>query len=341
MSPEPEPLRFGILGAASIAPMALLEPARTTLGCDVVAIAARDRSRAEAFAARHGIPCVESSYNDLLQRSDIDAVYVPLVVSMHREWCERALLAGKHVLCEKPMTMNTAEAERLVGLAGELDLVLAQAFHYRYHPMALRILAIVERGEIGMPYYAEAVLVHGLSNDLPEEAGAYWDARLGGSAARHNGCYPAHILRAVLSSEPVVVGVNAIWWEKQHGADAALDAELRFPGDVRARLRASFLSERRENWLRLKGSEGEIFANNFVLPHLGGAKHGRSHGYVLVTSRRETRRETFPVTSTYAYQLQAFVKAVRTGATLPTAGEDIIRNTQLLDSMLAGASAAR
>ena len=107
------PLRIGVLGAARIAPLALIRPARKVPGVLVAAIAARDRRRAEAFAARHGIPAVHDSYADLVADPSLDAVYVPLPNALHAEWTLRALEAGKHVLCEKPLTANQAEARQV------------------------------------------------------------------------------------------------------------------------------------------------------------------------------------------------------------------------------------
>ncbi|MGB3052075.1 MAG: Gfo/Idh/MocA family oxidoreductase, partial [Polyangiales bacterium] len=106
-------LRIGILGAARIAPMALIRPARQLDGVRVAAVAARDRARAENFAAKHGVATVHDSYDALLVDPEIDAIYNPLPNSLHAEWTLRALDAGKHVLCEKPFTSNAQEAQRV------------------------------------------------------------------------------------------------------------------------------------------------------------------------------------------------------------------------------------
>ena len=122
---------------ARITPAALVKPARDVAEVEVVAVAARDRGRAEKFAAKHGIPRVLDDYDALIADPDIDAIYNPLPNGLHAEWTERALAAGKHVLCEKPFTANAAEAR-----AGRRrsrrrpDLVVMEAFHYRYHPVA-------------------------------------------------------------------------------------------------------------------------------------------------------------------------------------------------------------
>ena len=116
-------LRFGIIGAARIAPMALIRPARRVPGATVAAIAARDRSRAEAFATKHGIPRVHASYDDVINDPEIDAIYNPLPNGLHAEWTLKAMAAGKHVLCEKPFTANASEAEKVADAAEHSDVV--------------------------------------------------------------------------------------------------------------------------------------------------------------------------------------------------------------------------
>src|SRR5688500_19017014 len=143
------PLRFGILGAAKIAPRALIEPARLGLEAEVVAIAARDEQRARAFAEQHSIARVLQDYAALVMEANVDVVYNPLPMNLHAHWSIRALRAGKHVLCEKPFAANASEAEQMVAAAEAGGLVLAEAFHYRYHPLFERVLSIVESGILG------------------------------------------------------------------------------------------------------------------------------------------------------------------------------------------------
>jgi predicted dehydrogenase len=143
------PVRFGILGAARVAPIALIGPARQVPGVSVSAVASRDTARAEAFARKHGIPRVHLSYRQLLDDPAIDAVYVPLPNSLHYEWGIEALRAGKHVLCEKPLAANAREAGQMGEVARETGRILAEGMHYRYHPLAARVSDIVRGGRIG------------------------------------------------------------------------------------------------------------------------------------------------------------------------------------------------
>src|SRR5712671_2863580 len=142
-------VRIGILGAARIAPAAVIKPARNIGPAVIAAVAARDRSRADAFASKHGIPNVRDSYAALVADPEIDAIYNPLPNGLHAEWTIAALEAGKHVLCEKPFTANAKEAEDVAAVASRTGLVVMEAFHYRYHPLAQRMREIVESDELG------------------------------------------------------------------------------------------------------------------------------------------------------------------------------------------------
>src|SRR5689334_25050363 len=151
-------VRIGILGAARIAPAAAIKPARAVGEATIGAVAARDRSRADAFASKHGIPRVHASYADLVADPDLDAIYNPLPNGLHAEWTIAALEAGKHVLCEKPFTANAKEAEDVAAVASRTGLVVMEAFHYRYHPLAHRMREIVDSGELGTTRHVEAAL---------------------------------------------------------------------------------------------------------------------------------------------------------------------------------------
>src|SRR4051794_14996677 len=141
-------LRFGILGSARIAPTALIDPA-TRAHVDVLAVAARDRERARAFATANGVPSVSRSYAELLERHDLDAVYLPLPPALRLEWTLRALERGLHVLAEKPIAMNGVDARQMVDAAEARGLILAEGFHYVFHPMFGRAMELLGQGLLG------------------------------------------------------------------------------------------------------------------------------------------------------------------------------------------------
>src|SRR5271170_2753740 len=147
--PGQGPLRFGLLGAARIAPDALVKAAKDVPDAEVVAVAAREPKRAREFADANGIPRVVATYDDLVNDPGLDVIYNPLPNSLHCEWTIAALRAGKHVLCEKPLSSNAAEAERMTKAADDSGKILGEAFHYRYHPLADRIRALMTDGTLG------------------------------------------------------------------------------------------------------------------------------------------------------------------------------------------------
>ncbi|HMC38089.1 MAG TPA: Gfo/Idh/MocA family oxidoreductase, partial [Acidimicrobiales bacterium] len=187
------PIRIGCLGAAKIAPAALIKPARRVEGAVVAAVAARDRGRAEAFARKHGIAKVYGSYKELVEAPDVDAVYIPLPNGLHAEWTLAALAAGKHVLCEKPFTANAAESRKVADVAATSDRVVMEAFHWRYHPYAARMLEIIGSGALGRVQRVEAALVF----PLPKWSDIRWQLDLAGGSLMDAGCYPVSIVRTL------------------------------------------------------------------------------------------------------------------------------------------------
>src|SRR3954453_21824238 len=141
-------IRWGILSTARIA-QKVIDGARVAEDTDIVAVGSRDLARAQGYAAEHGIPQAFGSYEELLACEDVDAVYVPLPNSMHVDWSVRALEAGKHVLCEKPMSRHPDDVERAFEVAEREGLVLMEAFMWRHHPQLERARELIAEGTIG------------------------------------------------------------------------------------------------------------------------------------------------------------------------------------------------
>ena len=226
------PIQVGILGAARIAPLALINPARANSEVVVAAVAARDVSRAEAFAAKHGIAHVHDSYEALIADPDVDAVYNPLPNSLHGRWTGAALTGGKHVLCEKPFTANASEAREIAELAAESDRVVMDAMHYRYHPLTLRIEEIIASGELGKLKWVEAAICF----PLPKFSDIRYSYSLAGGATMDAGCYAVDMVRTFGGSTPEVISARAKLREPQ--VDRAMTAELRFTGGHEGRVTA-------------------------------------------------------------------------------------------------------
>jgi predicted dehydrogenase len=290
----------------------------------VVAVAARDRARAEAFARRHHIPRVHDSYEALLADPEIDAVYNPLPNGLHAEWTLRALDAGKHVLCEKPLTANAAEAEQVAAAADRTGLVVMEAFHYRYHPLAHRMVEVVRSGEIGAVRHVEASLCF----PLPRFSDIRYRYDLAGGALMDAGCYAVHMVRLLGGEEPVVRSARA----KLHDplVDRAMTAELAFPSGHTGRIRASMWSSSLLRVAaRVVGDAGELRVFNPFGPH---------HFHRLtVRSPLGRQRERFGRRPTYEYQLEAFCDAVLDGRPTLTPPADSVANMRVIDAIYAAA----
>jgi len=316
----PAPLRIGILGAARIAPTALIRPAHSVQGVQVAAVAARDPSRAQAFAGKHGIPRVCASYQALIEDPALDAIYNPLPNSLHCEWSVRALRAGKHVLCEKPIASNAAEAERMAAAAEETGRVLVEAFHWRYHPLAARMREVVRSGELGEVRRVEA----SMCIPLPIPGDIRYRFDLAGGATMDTGCYAINLVRFLAEAEPTVLAAEAR--RSSPDVDRWMRAELRFEdgrsGSFECSLFALKLLAIRA---RVLGSRGELDVLNPVAPHLFHRLRVRADG--------RTRSESVPGEATYTHQLRAFAAQVRGGPRMSSDPRDAIANMRVIDAV--------
>jgi len=314
------PIRMGVLGAAAIVPNALTSPARGIPEVEVVAIAARDPRRAEAFARKHRIPRVHQSYSDLLADPDIDAIYNPLPNSLHAEWTIRALQAGKHLLCEKPFASNAQEAEEMAKVARETGLVLSEAFAYRYHPLTARIKEIIASGELGKVQHIEAQFCF----LLPSPNNIRFKYDLAGGALMDCGCYPVSLIRFLAEAEPKVERAEARLISPQ--VDRKMSADFSFTDGRTAHLVCDLLSPRLfRSSLQVRGDAGRLSVINPYHPHWFNwlSLHGHSG-----KSSEQVRGE-----NVYSLQLRAFVKAIRGEMELNTDPLDGIGNMQVIDSI--------
>ena len=315
-------MRIGVLGAARIAPGALIKPARVVDGVEVAAVAARDRRRAEAFAARHGVPAVHDSYADLLADPSLDAVYVPLPNGLHAQWTSAALAAGKHVLCEKPFTANAAQAGQVAAAADGTGLVVMEAFHYRYHPVARRMVELVHGGELGRIQRVETAMCF----PLPVFSDIRYNFGLAGGALMDAGCYAVHCLRLLTPGEPSVTAAKARTLKRDRRIDRAMIAQFSLPGGATGQIHASMWSSTLlRARARVVGDRGTLTVTNPFAPQYW------SRFTVEVDGRR--RRERFDSEATYVHQLRAFVAAVQGEPTNLTPPADSIATMSLIDDI--------
>ena len=300
--------------------MALIRPARAVPEVRVAAVAARDAARARAFADKHGVPKVHASYDALIEDPELDAIYNPLPNALHCEWTLRALRAGKHVLCEKPIASNAAEAERMAQAAEETGRVLVEAFHWRYHPLAARMRELVRSGVLGEVRRVEASMCIPLP--LPGDIRYRFD--LGGGATMDTGCYAINLVRFLAEAEPSVESAEVR--RSSPDVDRWMRAELSFQDGRSGSVECSLFSTKLlKVSARVIGSRGTLDVLNPVAPHLFHRLRLRAGG--------ERRSESVPGDATYTHQLRAFAAHVRGGARMSTDARDAVHNMRVIDAV--------
>ncbi|KAJ7122572.1 NAD(P)-binding protein [Mycena crocata] len=336
-------LKFGVLGAATIAPDAIITPAKSHPEAVVFAVAARNKERADAFAKKHGIPKVFGSYQELLDDPEIDAVYNPLPNGLHFEWTMKALAAGKHVLLEKPAANTAEETRTMFEFAESKGLVLLEAFHYRFHPTAIRAKAILDSGELGAVKTTSTAL--SLPRGIIKQAGNIrYDYSIGGGAVMDMGCYAISAMRYFAGGEPTsVLSVNHVLESPK--IDRRTSATFALPGSITSTILCDLaapptlllIPSMPDLGAVIQCEKGELRIFNYVMPTL-------YHSITVAPTGNKSRVEkayTFPDLgqpwwSTYRYQLEAFVNKVngRTPHAWVTK-EDSIQNAKVIESVYA------
>ena len=324
------PIRVGLLGTARITKFAILNPARTNPRVEVVAVASRSEDKAHRYAKANRISRAYAGYQALLDDSDIEVVYNPLPNNLHAEWSIRALQAGKHVLCEKPIAANAEEARAMHAAATQSGRQLIEAFHFRYHPLAARMKEIVASGELGAIRHLEAQFCV----FIPGKKDIRFAYASGGGAFMDVGCYAVNVCRFLAGSEPIVKSASARLIQPQ--VDHWMSAELEFPGAITANLTGSLRSQI-WNWrafVQVTGEHGTLTVLNPFLPQF--------FHRITVESAAGRRREFVSRNpSSYACQLETLVNSVRGGVPLPTDGVDGIKTMTVIDAIYSAAGLRR
>jgi predicted dehydrogenase len=316
-----EPLRIGVLGAARIAELAIVSPARTT-GDRLVAVAARDRRRAEAFAAEHGVEQVFDSYADVVTAREVEVVYNPLANALHGPWNIAAIAAGKHVLTEKPFASNAEEAREVRDAAVAAGVTVLEGFHYLHHPVTRRLHELLASGEIGDLRRVEVDMVI----QAPADDDPRWSLELAGGALMDLGCYSLHAHRVLApwaGGPPRLVAARGGERAGRPCVDEWLTADLEFPSGATGRAHCHMAGDERRMTYRIVGDRGEATAANFVEPHVDDR--------IMVAAPDGERVEELGKRSSYTYQLEALRRHLREGAPLPIDTDDAVATSQLID----------
>lgn len=243
-------LRWGLLSTAHIN-RALIPPLTASKRNRLMAVASRSQSTADSYAREWKIPRALGSYDALLNDPDIDVIYNSLPNSLHAEWTIKALRAGKHVLCEKPMALSLPEMDAIKAALQETKRVAAEAFMYRHHPQTLKVQEMVGDGSLG-----KVQLIKGsFTFMLTREADVRLAKELGGGSIWDVGCYPISYARMVAGAEPLEV----FGWQitGSTGIDMSFIGQMRFPNDVHAQFDCGFMSPF-HSFIEIVGTEGTL-----------------------------------------------------------------------------------
>ncbi len=323
MTAPTRPTRWGILSTARIN-RPVLAAARDSPEVEVVAVASRDGRRAEAYAREHGIAHAHGSYEALLEDPGVDAVYVSLPNSLHVEWATRALQAGKHVLCEKPLSRRPGDVEALFDVADRTNRLCMEAFMWRHNPQTRRLSALVAGGSIGDPRLIRAAFSFG----LVDRGNVRMRPELDGGALMDVGCYCVSAAR-LLAGEPRRVA--ALQVVASTGVDVRFAGSLAFPGDVLAQIDAGFdLPGRGE--LEVVGSEGSIAVSD---PWHCGAPG------LTVRRGKHVEHVAIDPADSYRLELEDLSAAIR-GDDRPLLGrEDAVGQARTIEALYTSADSGR
>jgi xylose dehydrogenase (NAD/NADP) len=314
---------WGLLSTAPIN-RSILAGARESERAKVIAVASRDAARAEAYAREHGIERAHGSYDALLEDGDVEAVYISLPNAMHVEWTMRALEAGKHVLCEKPLSRHPAPVEQAFAYAESEGLVLSEGFMWRHHPQTAKLAELIADGAIGALRLVRAAFSFPLA--IERGAGdARFSSELDGGAMMDVGCYCVNAIRFV-AGEPESVSAKQVIGPT--GVDVVFAGTLRHADDVVSHFDCSFVVPRRSE-LEVVGEEGSLFVTNpFVI---------RSPGIEL---RRNGEVEQVAVESadSYRLELENVSGAIRGESSLLLGRRDAVGQARTIEALYGAAA---
>lgn len=326
-------LNWGILGNAMIGRKCVMPAIAHSRNGRIRALGTRRPLEAVDIARHIGIDSIYESYDEVIHDPDVDAVYIPLPNHLHLTWTVKALLAGKHVLCEKPLACNAAEAEEMKALALATDRVLMEALMYRFHPRTQRVKRMISERAIGVPRLVRAAFCFSMADDLLKSGANHRLSSLqGGGALLDVGCYGVSVARWLLAAEPVRVQALAIR-RPENNVDIHLVGNLLFDHGALATIEASFCSGLQQTY-SIVGSDGVI-----DLPQDAYVPWEKDAVIYYRRDAEETAEKIIiPGVDEYQLMIEHFGDRVLEGVEPLVLIEDSINNMAVLDSL---AEAAR
>lgn len=326
-------LRWGILSTADIGRQKVVPAIQQAKRCRVVAIASRDAERAQRVAAELGIPRAHGSYEALLADQEVDAVYIPLPNHIHPEWAIAATQAGKHVMCEKPLAMTAAEAERMIDAAEAGGVLLMEAFMYRLHPSWVALRDLIKAGRLGELMSVQSWFSY--YNDDPGNIRNIPEA--GGGALFDIGCYCVNLSRLLFDGEPTRVQAS-LRRDPATGVDVVTSAILDFAGGGVATFTCSTRTETDQR-VHVYGTKGHasIWIPFNIPPDRPTKVFVTMGGDAPIAPHVETI--TLETADPYSIEFERFAEAVLDGVPLPYPARDAAANLRVIEQIFQVAEA--
>ena len=319
-------LRWGILGCAAIADRAVIPAIKASETGELVGIASRNEEKAKAKAAEFGIPKHYASYEALLEDPDIDAVYIPLPNHLHKEWTIAAAKAGKHILCEKPLALDAAEAQEMVDFCKSAGVHLAEAFMYRHHPRVARVKELLAAGEIGELRAIRGVFTYnGAANKTDIRQVKAW----GGGGLYDVGVYPLSAARWITGAEPEAATVHALFSPEHDDVDMMASGLVEFKGGVALTFDCGMWATFR-NELEIIGTDGTIVLKPSFLPN-------KENDTIEIHAGDKSRVEGPYGIDAYVAQSDQFARVVWGEEEPLYPPQDAVENMKLVDACLESA----
>ncbi|MBS3787011.1 Gfo/Idh/MocA family oxidoreductase [Candidatus Bipolaricaulota bacterium] len=324
--------KWGILGTANIAGKALVPGIRDSKNSELYAVGSRAGSKAQRFAEKFDIPESYGSYKSLLDDPKVEFVYIPLPNHLHHKWTIESAKKGKHVLCEKPLGLNSKEVREMFEVADEHGVKLMEGFMYRFHPQVLRVKELLQEGEIGEPTFFRGAFSFPLvAQDREDDI--RWKKEMGGGSLMDLGTYSVNTVRYLFDEEP-----NRVFARDRkhsdHSAEAETQAILEFPDGKTATLDSSFLLSKRANY-EVVSKNGRIRASNAY----GPGQYKRLN--VEIEQDNSTVIETLEGVNEYALEVDELVNAVSKDRKPMVTKEDSINQARVLDAIKQSAKEER
>jgi len=316
-----EKVRFGIISTAKIGIEKVIPALQRSEYCEVVAIGSRDSGKAEETAEKLGITRAYGAYEELLNDPDIDALYIPLPNHLHLPWILKSIKSGKHVLCEKPITLNSEEAHQLLDESGKYpDIKIMEAFMYRFHPRWQRMYELINKGEIGSLKTIHSFFSY--YNDDPENIRNI--AEMGGGGLMDIGCYSISLSRFLFGEEPITVK-GVMQKDSGFNIDRLTSGILEFDSGTSVFTCSTQLYK--DQFVIAYGTKGKIEMDWPFNPDLEKTTKLRIH------SNSGIKTEEFPPSDHFTNQADQFARSILEKTEVPTPLTDAVANMNVIDQL--------